>query len=514
MTFSIKDVDTLRYRPTKTADDILSDLRSFLGLADKATAARLALGRSLYHGNVDLESARAELEQVERGTAIQGMHLFGDHTAAWACAVAASVPSPVTSEGDLRSLIEFHWHRGATLLERDWLEAERSQTEFVVHLAGRLSTLVGGGTGHGKNRPSSKPVSQLVLIQPMRNQQPWAINAAGGNGLTVISGSSGRGKSQLAFDMLAQAAAQGVRILFFDLKGELEDSADDERKRANRQRFLTATNAEYVRLIESRLPINPFLSGSSPSETAQIAAELAHLVRCYASQLGANQEKAIRDAYQQLENPDIGSLADALENAGSRGVGFSIIDKLRSFAVFSDAPSAEDVDSWLATSRVIDFKGLGNDTETKSLIVAFILNIIMRRLNRQIPVENGVQPLQMILFVDEAHLILPREGKAGLLGSLARQGRSWGFPVWLASQDADAFLTKGEHGVDFSELADCGVHLSPESLSESQQRAILGQVIHKKLSDGEGVLRLKRQTYIGTIRQYYADNGEVVERSL
>ena len=140
-TFSIKDVDTLRYRPTKTADDFLSDLRSFLGLADKATAARLAVGRSLYHGNVDLESARAELEQVERGTAIQGMHLFGDHTTAWACAVAASVPSPVTSEGDLRSLIEFHWHRGATLLESDWLEAERSQTEFVVHLAGRLSTV-------------------------------------------------------------------------------------------------------------------------------------------------------------------------------------------------------------------------------------------------------------------------------------------------------------------------------------------------------------------------------------
>jgi hypothetical protein len=309
--------------------------------------------------------------------------------------------------------------------------------------------------------------------------------------------------------MLAQASAQGVRILFFDLKGELEDSPDDEQKRANRQRFLAATNAEYIRLIDKRLPINPFLAGGTPAETAQIASEIAHFARCYASQLGANQEKAIRDAYQQLPKPDVDSLATELENSGATGVGFSIIDKLRAFGVFADSTHAQDVDQWLSKSRVIDFKGLGNDTETKSLIVAFVLNIIMRRLSRQIPVQNNIQPLQMILFVDEAHLILPKEGKAGLLGSLARQGRSWGFPVWLASQDADSFVTRGEHGVDFTELADCGIHLSPENLTGSQQRAILGQVIHRKLGPGEGVLRLKRQTTIGVVRQFYADDGRV-----
>lgn len=39
--------------------------------------------------------------------------------------------------------------------------------------------------------------------------------------------------------------------------------------------------------------------------------------------------------------------------------------------------------------------------------------------------------------------LLPRGHKAGLLSQLARQGLSWGFPVWLASQDADKFLTQG-----------------------------------------------------------------------
>jgi hypothetical protein len=510
--YSIKDVDTLRYRPSKVAEEFLSDLRSVLGLSDKASAARLALGRSLYDGGVDLVTARADLEPLERGTAIQGMHLFGEDTAAWACAVACSIGTPLGSDSDLRSLIEYHWHRGAALLEQDWNEAERSPTNFVVHIAGRLSGLrARGGSKTGANPlPLPKPVSTPVGIQPLRDHAVWAINAAGGNGLTVISGSSGRGKSQLAFDMLAQAAAQGVRILFFDLKGELEDSSDDDRKRKTREQFLAATNAEYIRLIDSRLPINPFLAGGTPAETAQIGSEIANLARCYASQLGANQEKAIRDAYQQLAAPDVDSLATALENAGSNGVGFSIIDKLRSFRVFADSRNAEGIDQWLSRSRVIDFKGLGNDTETKSLIVAFILNVIMRRLSKQLPVQNGVQPLQMILFVDEAHLILPKEGKAGLLGALARQGRSWGFPLWLASQDADAFITRGDNGVDFTALADCGVHLSPATLSEADQRAILGQVIHKKVGDGEGVLRLKGSTTIGAIRQFYADNGEVV----
>jgi hypothetical protein len=101
----------------------------------------------------------------------------------------------------------------------------------------------------------------------------------------------------------------------------------------------------------------------------------------------------------------------------------------------------------------------------------------MRQLNHVLPVQNGVQPLQMVLFVDEAHLLLPKEGKAGLLGSLARQGRSWGFPIWLASQDAGAFLTAGPQATNFADLASCGIHFSPEILSEFEQKDILGQVV-------------------------------------
>jgi hypothetical protein len=91
---------------------------------------------------------------------------------------------------------------------------------------------------------------------------------------------------------------------------------------------------------------------------------------------------------------------------------------------------------------------------------------------------------------------LPKEHKAGLLSQLARQGRSWGFPVWLASQDADKFLTQGTNETNFAQLAECGVPFSPQTLSAADQRNVLGGVITQKFKKAEVALcqRGKLQT--------------------
>jgi hypothetical protein len=156
----------------------------------------------------------------------------------------------------------------------------------------------------------------------------------------------------------------------------------------------------------------------------------------------------------------------------------------------------------------VDFKEFGNDNDTKSLAVALVLNFLMKRLNRNLPVKDNIQPLKMVLFVDEAHLLLPKEGKAGLLGALARQGRSWGFPIWLASQDADAFVTSGTNATNFAELASCGLHFSPETLTAAQQRDILGGALHRQLDKGEAVLRLHGKMRTGPSRQFWKDGGK------
>lgn len=506
--FSIKDVDRMRYRPTKPAEEFLADLRSVLGLNDKATAARLAMARSVIEPTPDLASVQSSLEGMERGMPIEGVHLFGESSDVWATLIANTVETTCTESAQLRTLVEYHWQRGANLLQADYVDANRNMVDFIVQLAGRLPKM--DSPAPIKVRTVSKVVSELVNIQILSDEAPWALNASGGNGLMVISGKPGSGKSQLALDLLAQAASHGSKFLFFDLKGELEDSADNPQQKETRDKFLKQTGARYYRLIDSQLPMNPLVPGSTGAERAQIASEMAHLVRCFASQLGANQERSIREAYEDLRAPDIAGMVEGLRDRGEDGVALSVFDKIHSFNVFADASQALPIEQWLSSSTVIDFKGLRNDSETKALVVALILNSIMRQMNRQLPIADGIQPLQMILFVDEAHLLLPKEGKAGLLGSLARQGRSWGFPVWLASQDADAFITKGQNATDFAQLADCGVHLSPASLSEAQQRQVLGQAIHKKIESGQGVLRLRGTTKVGSIRQYWRDGGRKV----
>ncbi|HEX8296776.1 MAG TPA: hypothetical protein VF593_10770 [Chthoniobacteraceae bacterium] len=241
---------------------------------------------------------------------------------------------------------------------------------------------------------------------------------------------------------------------------------------------------------------------------AQIAHEIAHLVRCFAPQLGANQERALCDAYMALDPPDFPGLVAELERAGADGVVLNVIKKIVDFNLFSSAMTAMPVEEWLSQSLVIDFKDLGNDNETKSLAVALILNFLMKRLNRQLGVKNGIQPLKMVLFVDEAHLLLPKEGKAGLLGSLARQGRSWGFPVWLASQDADAFLTTGDNATNFAELAECGLHFSPHTLQPAKQKKVLGGLLPRSLEKGDAALRLRGKLTTGGARQYHRDEGK------
>ncbi len=296
--------------------------------------------------------------------------------------------------------------------------------------------------------------------------------------------------------------------LFFDLKGELEDDPTNKQQRENRGRFLDSTAARYIRLIRHDLPINPLLHESNPTVNAKEAYEVASMIRAFAPQLGAKQERAIADAYQHLNEPDFVSLANEMEVMGARGVELALMKKVVDLNLFATAQTGISPEEWLKSSLVIDFKEFGNDNDTKSLAVAFILNFLMKRLNKNLAVKNGVQPLKMVLFVDEAHLLLPKEGKAGLLGSLARQGRSWGFPLWLASQDADALVTTGNNATNFAELATCGIHFSPDTLSDGEQRQVLGSVTHHRLKQGEAALRLHGNLRTGQARQFWKDGGK------
>lgn len=492
----------MKFDTSKDTNEFLANVFPRVGARNQAVLGRAALMLALGAGVPPEYKVRDS-----QGVTLNDEQVLGDDLRDLVRAALNYRTGETLDEAGYRREFRRYFEYGCDQLRGVWDDSGRDQATFVsqlLKLPGISNSLRLGGTA-----TSDSAIAGEVKLKVLSEEPELSLNGPGTrNGLLVISGEPGSGKSQLALDLLAQLARQGVRFMFFDLKGELEDDPANAQQRANRTKFLRDTNAQYVRLIENSLPINPLVRYGNAATNAQAAYEMASLVRCFAHQLGARQEQNLADAYQRLPFPDFPSLEADLVNSGATGVELAIIRKINQFQIFSDSMSAIPPEDWLSRSIVIDFKQLGNDSETKSIAVALILNFLMKKLNQNLGVVNGVQPLKMVLFVDEAHLLLPKEGKAGLLGSLARQGRSWGFPVWLASQDADAFKITGQHETDFADLAECGIHFSPQKLTASQQRSIFGTEIKREPKKGEAVLVTKGDAIVGGARQFWRDNGK------
>jgi len=493
----------MKFKPSLAAEEFIEGIHQRIGARNKAVLGRsalfIALGEGVPPGFKPADSQGKDLDDET---------VIGDELRDVVIAALNHRAGKTLDETGYRQAFRQHFEYGCQRLKKVWEDSGNDQTSFVAALLKVAGDDFGKGSVTAPIR--SLPVVETEVKLKVLNDAPeWSMNGPGtSNGLLVVSGQPGSGKSQLVLDLLAQLSNHGVRFVFFDLKGELEDDPNNAQLRKNRTRFLEQTKARYVRLIQQDLPINPLYRDQNPTQNAQIAYEIANLIRCFAPQLGAKQERNISDCYQRLQRPDFTSLALELENSGATGVDLAIIQKIERFNLFASADTAKSPEEWLNSSMVIDFKSFSTDSETKALAVALILNFLIKKLSQQLAVKNDIQPLKMVLFVDEAHLLLPKENKAGLLSQLARQGRSWGFPVWLASQDADKFLTTGTNETNFAELAECGVHFSPQTLSPADQKQILGSVIHQKFKKAEAALRLGGKLQTGMARQFWKDGGK------
>jgi hypothetical protein len=415
------------FRPSKEAEEFIELVHVRVGAATKAVLGRSALCLALA-GKIpdDFKPAPAS------GKDISWEALVGELEPVFNAALNLRAGRALT-ETQRQQEFRRHFEWGCRKMKDIWEnEAGRDQGKFIAALLQRSdlgSTTPPFATdGTDATSPAQPVVEHEVKLSLVTDAEPWVLNRAGGNSLLVISGKPGSGKSQLALDLLAQVARQGVRFVFFDLKGELEDDPSNARQRETRTKFLQHTGASYVRLIREELPINPLWREANEAENSHTAYEIAALFGAFVPQLGAVQVGQLAESFQTMEQPDFTSWLMELEELGAQGVHRETLKRVCDYNLFASAATAQPVDRWLSRSLVVDFKSFGNDDATKALAVALILNLLMKKLNTQLAPKNNVQPLKMVLFVDEAHLLLPKEGKIGLLGSLARQGRSWGFP--------------------------------------------------------------------------------------
>jgi len=495
----------MKFDTSAEAHEFIESVFPKVGARNQAILGRAALFLALGEGvPTDFKPKDA------KGVTLNDEQVVGDELRETVHAALNHRAGHALDEGGYRQEFRRHFEFGCQRLHQMWTESGNDQARFVSTLLKLTGGDLGLGSGPKPQAQAMPVVESEVKLKVLLDAPEWSVNGTGtNNGLLVISGQPGSGKSQLALDLLAQLTNSGVRFVFFDMKGELEDDPNNREQRKNRTQFLKQTGARYVRLIQEDLPINPMIRHQNPTENAQVAYEIANLIRCFAPQLGAKQERNISDCYQRLSDPDFSSLELELQNSGANGVDLAIIQKIERFNLFASAQTAIPPERWLETSLVIDFKGFHTDSETKALAAALILNFLIKKLGQQLAVKNDIQPLKMVLFVDEAHLLLPKEHKAGLLSQLARQGRSWGFPVWLASQDADKFVTGGAEGTNFAQLAECGVHFSPQTLSPADQKNVMGNVIHQKFKKAEAALcnRGKLQS-TGMSRQFWKDGGK------
>jgi DNA sulfur modification protein DndE len=451
--FTLTRIDRTRYRPTKQAEDFLGYIRSAFNLGDKATVARLALGRSLAEGappkNNEIPS------QAEMGYAIEGTHLFGEEEDLWACLIAGSGQAAPQTPQEFRALVEAHWHRGARLLQEDYKDVGESDVEFVVRLAGMVPNRKGAPRSGGHPVPESGGPIEVKFGSTSRDPQSgetlsYVVNEKGTSPHMAIMGKTRSGKSRTGLDIAQQIVnSTDVPFVLIDPKGEFVRDGQFVQKQEWGGRGIDSIlpGAEPLDVPKSPVPLDflQLAENATEHDRAQLAIAFRDsFQKCLRARGDVALDMLRASVNDLLQNKNAGiSLEDirqayqekAEDEGRSAGSIAAKLSEIVSLGMFEPryAPAEFFTRRWVI--------GFGNASdEPKKLAIFLLLDALNAHLMHM--EDSGVdeaqrRSLRHLLVVDEAREILSY--KHGALSSLIRRSASKGGLTMLLSQGPDDF---------------------------------------------------------------------------
>ena len=272
-----------------------------------------------------------------------------------------------------------------------------------------------------------------------------------------VIGDLGTGKTQLLQALLynlhrCEDKNRGVspNVLIFDYKKDYTKSA-----------FVEQTGAKVVKPFD--IPLNLFdTSNSTDQRNPWLGRHLffSDILSKVFSGISAKQKEriksAVKDSYQRAELNGQGAptIYDVFEKYGEIcgdkiDVPYSIMSNLVDQGIFVDSHDKTlPFDDFCKGVVVVDLADLGQDDDSKNLIVGIFLNLFyenMLRITKKPFIGDSptLRAIDSFLLVDEADNIMRYEFK--VLRQILLQGREFGVGVILASQYPSHFKTRNEN---------------------------------------------------------------------
>lgn len=254
----------------------------------------------------------------------------------------------------------------------------------------------------------------------------------------MVTGSSGKGKTQLLKHLICQLREQGKNVLVLDMKNDFASDTS----------FCAMAGLDRVFVAFDGLPFNPLIpypvrhpgTGDLFVQCGQYIAGIASVLK-KAYGLGAQQQAAVKNAIAEaftaagipttgstpfnddLPFPDFSNVGDLLQ--AENPTAYNRLDPLFTLGLFRSEFQAQSFPSLVNRATVLDLSQIPSD-EIKNTLAQLVVLSSHAYYNAQ-PHSGAIR--QFLIF-DEAHRVLTSE----YMSRMVRECRAFGVGIILSSQ--------------------------------------------------------------------------------